>query len=223
MESIGFDRSLFDRLISAGEDAREAIAARSSAFHGRLGRRCYAFTQDADLAVLEGLPVEIVDRVADADFLVVLRFDSARRSLAECEADLRTGVARGLPMVCANPDLSRVSLQGLLDGPGVLAHRYEELGGAVFYHGKPHPAIYRSCLKVLGDPEPDRVLAIGDSIEHDVLGARRSGIRSAFVAGGIHLEDLASVWGELPAPDAWQRFSASAVAQPDYLLPAFVW
>ncbi|MDP1538385.1 MAG: TIGR01459 family HAD-type hydrolase [Burkholderiales bacterium] len=223
MARLGFPRNLFDRLICAGEDAREAIAGRSSEFHGRLGRRCYAFTQDGDLAVLEGLPVDIVDRVAEADFLIVLRMDSERRGLAAYEAELQAGIARGLPMVCANPDLSRVSMQGLLEGPGVLAQRYEELGGAVFYHGKPHPAIYRSCLKALGDPPAGRVLAVGDSVEHDVLGASRIGLRSALVTGGIHIEALGGAWGELPGAEAWRRHSATAVAQPDYLLPAFVW
>lgn len=223
MESMGFERGLFTRLISAGEDAREAIAARAGEFHGRLGRRCYAFTQDDDREVLDGLPVDIVDQVDAADFLIVLRMDSGRRSLADYEAELRAGIARGLPMICANPDLSRVSLQGLLDGPGVLARRYQELGGTVFYHGKPHPAIYRSCLRALGEPPAHRVLAIGDSIEHDVLGAARAGTHSAFIAGGIHLDELGGAWGKLPAPDAWRRFSATAVAQPDYLLPAFVW
>lgn len=223
MEGIGFERGMYTRLISAGEDAREAIAGRSGEFHGRLGRRCYAFTQDRDLAVLDGLPIEIVDRVAKADFLIVLRMDSAQRSLADFDTELQDGIARGLPMICANPDLSRVSLQGLLEGPGVLARRYEQLGGAVFYHGKPYPAIYRSCLKALGDPPANRVLAIGDSIEHDVLGAARAGTRSAFVAGGIHLDELGGVWGKLPAPDVWRRFAATVEAQPHYLLPAFVW
>lgn len=223
MARLGFPRNLFDRLICAGEDAREAIAERSSEFHGQLGRRCYAFTQDGDLAVLEGLPVDIVDRVAEADFLIVLRMDSGRRRLAAYEAELQDGIARGLPMICANPDLSRVSLQGLLEGPGVLAQRYEDLGGVVFYHGKPHPAIYRSCLKALGDPPAGRVLAVGDSVEHDVLGASRVGLRSALVTSGIHIDVLGGAWGELPGAEAWRQYSAIALAQPDYLLPAFVW
>jgi HAD superfamily hydrolase (TIGR01459 family) len=223
ISDIGFEPSLYDRLICAGEDARLAIEARMEPFHSKLGRRCYVFTQDGDFGVIDGLPLDITDRVGEADFLIVLRMDSSRKSLGDYEADLQAGIARRLPMICANPDLSRVSKQGLLDGPGVLARRYEELGGAVFYHGKPHPAIYHSCLKALGDLIPSRVLAIGDSVEHDILGASRVSLRSALVTGGICLDDLGGVWGQLPAPQVWQQFSATAVAQPNYLLPAFVW
>ncbi len=223
MARIGFERSLYDRLISAGEDAREAIEARNEPFHSRLGRRCYAFTQDGDTGVLDGMSIEVVPTIAEADFLIVLRMDATRRDLAGHEADLQAGIARGLPMICANPDLSRVSPQGIIDAAGVLARRYEELGGAVFYHGKPHPAIYRSCLQTMGISDVRRVLAIGDSIEHDILGARRVGIDSAFIAGGIHCPELCEAWGKPPSPEAWQRFAASAIAQPDYLLPALVW
>ncbi len=223
MARIGFERTLYDRLISAGEDAREAIEARTEPFHSRLGRRCYAFTQDGDTGVLDGMSIEIVPAIAEADFLIVLRMDAMQRDLAGHEDDLRAGIARKLPMICANPDLSRVSPQGIIDAAGVLARRYEELGGAVFYHGKPHPAIYRSCLQALGIDDRRRVLAIGDSVEHDILGASRAGIDSAFIAGGIHCPELCEAWGKSPTPEIWHRFAAGAVAQPDHLLPAFVW
>ena len=223
LSDIGFERSLYDRMICAGEDARLAIESRMEPFHGGLGRRCYVFTQDGDFGVVQGLPLDIANTVASADFLIVLRMDSSRKSLSDYEADLQAGIAHRLPMICANPDLSRVSQQGLLDGPGVLARRYEELGGAVFYHGKPHPAIYHSCLKALGDLSPNHVLAIGDSVEHDILGASRVGLHCALVTGGICLDELGRVWGRLPDAKVWQRFVATAVAQPDYLLPAFIW
>ncbi len=223
MARIGLERGLYDRLISAGEDAREAIEAGIEPFHSRLGRRCYAFTQDGDTGVIDGMSIEPVSSIADADFLIVLRMDTTRRDLAGHEEDLRAGIERGLPMVCANPDLSRVSPQGTINAAGVLARRYEELGGSVFYHGKPHPAIYRSCLRTMGIDDPRRVLAVGDSIEHDILGASRMNMDSAFIAGGIHRPQLCEAWGETPSIEAWRRFAAGAVAQPDYLLPAFAW
>jgi ribonucleotide monophosphatase NagD (HAD superfamily) len=125
-------------------------------------------------------------------------------------------------MICTNPDLLRFSPEGTIEAPGVLARRYETLGGSVFYHGKPHPAIYRSCLDVLACA-PDRVLAVGDSMEHDIAGAARVGLRSALVAGGVHAAALDVKWGALPAPDSWQALAAAADALPDYVLPAFRW
>ncbi len=93
----------------------------------------------------------------------------------------------------------------------------------MFYHGKPHPAIYGSCLRALEGCPPERVIAIGDSIEHDVLGASRAGLACALIAGGIHAEALVERWGELPDAERWRAFSAQAVARPDYVLPALVW
>jgi len=223
MAEIGFDRELYDRFVSAGEDARCALAARAGAFHRKLGRRCYAFTRGGDRSLLEGMALDLVERVDDADFLAVIGIDSPQRCLSDYEAELQAGAARGLPMVCANPDLVRVAPEGTVEAPGTLARRYEALGGEVFYHGKPHLPIYGSCLEALGGCAPERVLAVGDSIEHDILGAARARIRSAFITGGIHAAELGVAWGELPASAAWRRFAANAVAHPDYILPAFVW
>jgi HAD superfamily hydrolase (TIGR01459 family) len=222
MARLGFPASHFDRFVSAGDDARHALEARVDPFHRSLGTRCYAFTRDGDHSLLDGIGLEWSTRVEEAEFLAVIGTDSPQRQLADYEAELQAGIARHLPMICANPDLLRLSPHGTIEAPGVLARRYEALGGSVFYHGKPHPAIYRSCLEALGCT-PQRVLAVGDSIEHDILGANRAGLRSALVAGGVHSTALEISWGELPAPSPWGRLAAAAAAMPDYLLPAFVW
>jgi len=223
MASLGFPGRLFDRCISAGEDAREALAGRTLPFHARLGRRYYAFTRDDNVSLLDGLGLERVGRVADAEFMAVIGIDAPPKRVADYEEALAAGAARGLPMICANPDIVRPSPDGIVDAPGALAQRYEELGGEVFYHGKPHPAIYETCVAAFGGIARDRIVAIGDAIETDVLGASRAGLRSAFSAGGIHLADLGIAWGKLPTPVAWRRFLDGAIARPDYLLPAFVW
>jgi HAD superfamily hydrolase (TIGR01459 family) len=222
MARMGFDVSVLERCVCAGEEARAAIEARADAFHSALGRRCYAFTRGGDRAVLEGIGVEFVDSVEDADFLAVLGIDSPQRSLPDYESELAAGAARKLPMVCANPDIARLTPNGLVDAQGVLAVRYEALGGRVFYHGKPYPAIYESCLTALGCAS-DKVLMVGDSVDHDVLGANRAGIASALIPGAVHGPALGVAWGETPHADAWRAFAATACAQPDYLLPAFNW
>jgi len=223
MSAMGFDERLFDRCVSAGEDARTAIERRTHPFHARLGRRYYAFTRDDNVSLVDGLALERVARVDDADFLIVIGIDSPRLGVADYEPLLAAGATRHLPMICANPDIVRVSPGGLVAAPGALAQRYERLGGEVFYHGKPYPAIYESCLEALARCPRDRVVTVGDSIEHDVLGAARVGLSSAFVAGGIHVTDLETAWGDLPPPAAWRRFLRGAIARPDYLVPAFVW
>jgi HAD superfamily hydrolase (TIGR01459 family) len=219
---MGFDTGAIDRFVSAGEEARRALQLRADAFHRSLGRRCYAFTRGGDRSLLQGIGHEFVERVAQADFLAVIGSDSPARLLADYEPELQAGIARGLPMICANPDTARFTPEGLTEAQGVLARRYEALGGRVFYHGKPYPPIYRSCLEALACGAK-RALAIGDSVDHDVLGAARVGIRSALIPGGVHAAELWVTWGELPSPQAWRRFAARAPAQPSYLLAAFNW
>ena len=222
MARMGFDVGVLARCVCAGEEARRALESRTDPFHAALGRRCFAFTRGGDRAVLEGIGLEFVDRVEDADFLAVLGIDSPQRALVDYEAELVAGVQRKLPMVCANPDIARLTPNGLIDAQGVLAVRYEALGGRVFYHGKPYPAIYESCLAALGC-ESREVIMIGDSVDHDILGARRAGIASALIPGGVHGPELGAAWGELPHADGWRTFAREACAQPDYLLAAFNW
>ena len=222
MQHMGFDIHLIDRFVSAGEDARNALQFRVEPFHRGLGRRCYAFTRGGDRSLLEGIGLHFVETVQDADFLAVIGNDSPQRGVDDYEIELRAGISRALPMVCANPDIARFSPEGLIEAAGVLARRYEALGGAVFYHGKPYPPIYSSCLAALGCAA-DKVLAIGDSVEHDVLGAARVGLRSALIPGGVHGPELKVAWGELPLRENWLAFASSAPAMPDYLLGAFNW
>jgi HAD superfamily hydrolase (TIGR01459 family) len=223
MEEMGFPARLFDRLVSAGEDAREAIVARSTPFHAKLGRRCYAFTRDGDRLILEGIGLDFVASVREAEFLAAIGIDSPRRNLEDYEAELREAYARRLPMLCANPDFSRFHSGRLVEATGVLARRYEELGGEVFYHGKPWPAIYGTCLAALRGCAAGRVIAIGDSIEHDIVGAARAGLPSAFVVGGIHAKELGAAEDGEPDAAAWLAFESAAAARPCYRIPAFRW
>jgi HAD superfamily hydrolase (TIGR01459 family) len=222
MARMGFEIGVLERCVCAGEEARTAIEARADAFHAALGPRCYAFTRGGDRAVLEGIGLTFVDCVDDADFLAVLGIDSPQRSLADYEAQLAAAARRNLPMVCANPDIARLTPNGLVDAQGVLAMRYEALHGRVFYHGKPYPAIYGSCLAAL-QCATDKVLMVGDSVDHDVLGASRAGIASALIPGAVHGPELGVTWGETPDAAAWRDFARKACAKPDYLIPAFNW
>ncbi|MGO4263972.1 HAD hydrolase-like protein, partial [Lysobacter sp. TAB13] len=140
--------------------------------------------------LIDGLGLTRVERIEDADFLFTLSMNPPQQSLAGSRSVLEAAAARDLPMICGNPDLYRVHADGSLhEAPGLVARAYAELGGRVRYHGKPEPRIYRSSLQRLG-LAPRQVLAVGDSLEHDVAGATGAGIDVAFIAGGIHRQDL---------------------------------
>jgi ribonucleotide monophosphatase NagD (HAD superfamily) len=65
----------------------------------------------------------------------------------------------------------------------------------VVYAGKPHAPIYEDALRRAAsargmDTPRGRVLAIGDSLRTDMMGAEAFGIDSLFVTNGIHAEEL---------------------------------
>ncbi len=216
LEAIGVPASAYDALVTSGEAVRAHLAARDDPWYAALGTRCLPIGSGGDVSTALGLGLDLVGDVAAADFVLLYGCDAPERDAADYDPLLRAAAGRRLPMVCANPDVSVVTAAGLIYGPGRLAWRYEQaFGGEVRYVGKPHAGIYRHCLALAGGSvPPGRVLAIGDSLEHDVAGGRGVGAATALVAGGVH-RDVPDA--ELPA--LFRRVGVT----PDYVLPRFIW
>ena len=87
---------------------------------------------------------------------------------------------------CLNPDRIVIHGDERMICAGALADAYEALGGRVAWYGKPYPATYDHALHVAGNPPKEQVIAVGDGLNTDVLGAARFGIDCIYVAGGIH-------------------------------------
>ena len=91
-------------------------------------------------------------------------------------------------MVCTNPDLvvHRGSIKEYCAGS--VAKVFKDLGGKVVYFGKPFPDIYNFCIK-----KNERVLAIGDNLNTDILGANNLKLDSLFIIEGIHKEEFYNI------------------------------
>lgn len=220
---LGLPRRHCGAVVTSGEAARRAVAARADPWHRALGRRCHTIGADADPPLLAGLDVVETGRLEDAGFILAVGpFDPAAR-LEDYEDRLARGAALGLPMVCANPDKRVMRGADSLICAGVLAERYEALGGEVRHHGKPHPAVYDLCLAAMPGVRRSRTLAVGDSLETDVAGAKAAGVASALVAGGIHACEIgAGADGSFDAR-ALDALCAQVGLRPDFTLPALVW
>lgn len=220
MDRIGIPRDLYDHLVTSGEETWRHLKERSDPFYRRLGRRCLMFTWGGDRGLLDGLTLEPVDSVDEAEFILNAGTNGA--TLAEFEGTLQAAVARDLPMVCANSDFISVSPDGTMAiCPGTVARRYEQLGGNVRWHGKPDTSVYRTCLDLY--PRAGRILGIGDSLHHDIAGARAAGIDSLFIAAGIHAAELGIAHGESPDETDLQALFAKTGQYPDYTAAAFNW
>lgn len=188
LQTMGITRDTYDHLITSGEAAWEALSDPVDVWHRALGKR-YLHLAPAELAGLLSHTGRIaVDAPEEADFVVATGFD-----LSQSEAMLRDVLAacaaRRLPMVCINPDLHVHIGARLIACAGTLASWYEKRGGIVHYHGKPHAPIYRRALELLS-MTPDHVLAVGDSLRTDVLGAHQAGLESVLIAAGVHRDEL---------------------------------
>ena len=220
---MGLNTAMFDAVVTSGEAAWNLLRHRSQPGFRDLGRRCVLFTIGGDRGVLDDLGIEVVEDPADADFLFNTGLEIPPRTLDDYHAVLERAAERRLPMVCSNPDRVAPSSGGLITAPGTVAAIYEQMGCTVLYVGKPHAPIYGACLDALEGLEPSEIVAIGDSVEHDVRGANGVEIDSCLVTGGIHAEDFpqdaAPAEREGRLADLCQRFGA----RPQWVVPRLVW
>ena len=103
-------------------------------------------------------------------------FDDEREDESHYENFLAEAHARGLAMICANPDRAVVRGDRLVPCAGLIAEAYERRGGRVIYFGKPHAGAYAACFERLDGTPRHRILAVGDGLPTDIAGANAAGI-----------------------------------------------
>jgi len=182
---LGFPRTTFDDVVSSGEVGWHSIK------DGRLGApfvrgaRVYVIGRRGDDYGLNGLDLRFTDNPALAEVILILGTDAPATSLVDYRAILAPAALAGVPALGSNPDKLMHTSSGLQPAPGAIAEVFEQLGGRVRLIGKPYPDIYRYALALAPGVPPARVLAIGDSVEHDIAGAARMGFASLLIQGGI--------------------------------------
>jgi len=173
---IGLPRDCWDGIATSGE---AGIAAIKTLAHptGFLGTR-------QDRAILEDHGLAFVgDGFTD---IAVTGLDDERAKVDEYRVELETLAERDVLFHCFNPD--RIVVRGGVTEPcaGALADVYEGLGGRVEWYGKPHHGIYDYAMSLAGNPPHEAVLAVGDALVTDMLGAAAQGFGAVFVQSGIH-------------------------------------
>ena len=187
---IGVPERLYHDVMSSGEEAWQCLHRRDEPFYAALGRRCLQIGSERDLEIREGLDLVFVDEPAEADFILNTGPAEWDDTIEDYARVLHAALGRGLPMVCANPDLVVIHDGKPALCAGALAEQYEAIGGRVRWHGKPYPSVYDSCLGLLGITDRRRILAIGDSLRTDIAGAEGAGIDSLLIAGGVHAAEF---------------------------------
>ena len=187
---IGVPEALYHGVMSSGEEAWQYLHRRDDPFYAALGRRCLHIGSDRDLEIRDGLGLAFVETPDEADFILNTGPAGWEDTIEDYAPVLHAAHERGLPMVCANPDLVVIHAGRPALCAGALAEQYEAIGGRVRWHGKPYPSVYDSCIELLGIADRRRLLAIGDSLRTDIAGAANAGIDSLLIAGGVHAAEF---------------------------------
>ncbi len=219
MRRMGIDDSLYRGIMSSGEAVHIALRDRPDPWWAGLGDRVFHIGPERDRNVIAGLNLQPCRTPAEASFLLNTGPDDHLNptDIAAFAPVLRDCMDAGLNMICANPDLEVIRGGVRVLCAGSLAQLYASWGGEVRSLGKPDPAIYAPTLTMLGVPA-GRVLAIGDSLRTDIVGAAAAGLASCWVLGGLDERDLGG--GEHAAAEAAAR---DAGLSPVASIPRFVW
>jgi HAD superfamily hydrolase (TIGR01459 family) len=214
LRSFGVPDDAYDVLVTSGDVTRMVIAERP-------GARLLHIGPDRDLPFYDGLdavcvPEEEAELVSCTGLL-----DDTTETPDDYRPLLERLLARGLVMVCANPDIVVERGDQLVYCAGAIARLYAEMGGAAILVGKPHAPIYDAAKRQVAELGGTRTLAVGDGLPTDIRGAADNDIPVLFVTGGIHAADF----GPPSDPDGARvtaRLHAEGLPAVAYL-PALSW
>jgi HAD superfamily hydrolase (TIGR01459 family) len=188
LNQIGVTGTAYDAVVTSGDVTHQLAMAQAD-------DRCFHIGAVKDEHLFRDLAVKRVG-MDEASFVICTGLKDDETETAEDYRAIVTAIRRrNIPMICANPDLVVERGHRLIPCAGAIAAIYEEMGGEVIQAGKPHPPIYAATLakaaELLGrNPEKSRILAIGDAIRTDIVGAAGFGVDSLFLSAGIHAEEL---------------------------------
>ena len=214
LDALGVPREAWDVIVTSGDAIRAALAPLAPGPFYKIGPA-------HDRVLWEGLGLQ-QSELGAAKFFAISGLNRDDVETPEDYAEiLREARARDLDLICANPDIVVRVGDRLVWCAGAIARDYEKLGGRVVMAGKPHPPIYAVAaheLELLTGREiaPSRILAIGDGVGTDILGANRAGIDALFIASGMHGEAL-KTQGQIDLAKVDKALAVEG-ARPRYLL-----
>lgn len=184
---MGFPTKLFERIMTSGEALWDDVK------NARVPHRVFFPIErrkgDAE-EWATGLDISLATDLNTAEAILLMGIPDGS-DLAEWEMFMHRALKRQMTIYCSNPDLTSPRRDGnMVISPGALAYDYNKQGGKVVFYGKPYSPVFLALQNAL-KAKPHRLLIVGDSLEHDIAGARNVGWDSLFVVGGIHRDEFA--------------------------------
>ncbi len=214
LRQLGVPDDAYDGGVTSGDVTRGLLGAVA-------GRAYLHIGPDRDNGLLEGIDVRKVGARDAEAILCSGLWDDTRETPDDYVPLFEPLVTRGLPMICANPDIKVERGDKLIYCAGALAARYAEMGGAVTYAGKPHRPAYERAFSAIAELRGAQVpiaqmLAIGDGVETDIRGGCEVGLATVMIASAVHLDK------GLTAESLHTLFAPRTFA-PVVAMPALAW
>ncbi len=225
LDAMGVPRDAWDEVVTSGDAAQYAMLT------GAVGHRVHHigalkdevfFTDFADdlQALAQTSPITRVPLTEAEGIICTGLKDDLTETPKDYHAALLYAKTKGLPMLCANPDIIVDMGDVRLYCAGAIAQAYEEIGGTALYFGKPHAPIYdlaRRRLALHGLGSDTRLLAIGDGIATDIQGGMSEDIDTLFVSGGIAASEFGADSAN-PNKDLLEKWLAAKQLSPSFAI-----
>tara|TARA_X000000368_G_scaffold407127_1_gene386208 strand:- start:672 stop:1544 length:873 start_codon:yes stop_codon:yes gene_type:complete len=190
LKSLGFNKKDFLEVMTSGEMIWQELYHSISNYEIQQ-KNCFHIYDDSKEDGLNfriGLKrIKFVSNIKDSNFILACTPFKNTEPIDYIPI-LKEAVELNLIMFCANPDFVTIEKNNNKNNfvMGTIANLYENMGGKVIILGKPSKKIYLESLKKIKNLDISKIVAIGDSLDHDVLGAANFGIDSVLISSGIH-------------------------------------
>ena len=192
LPELGFNDNHFAEIMTSGEMIWQSLVNENYLQTKNLGQNCFHILNESKedgKKYLEGLnKFNFVDTIEKADFILACT-PFVNKNVIDYIPLLSFAKKNNLPFICANPDFDTVESHSgkLAFCMGTIGELYKKMGGETFILGKPSIEIYIESTKKLINIDKSRILAIGDSLHHDIKGALNFSIDSLLITStGIH-------------------------------------
>ena len=192
LPKLRFNEHHFKEIMTSGEMIWQSLLNETHVQSKNIGQNCFHIYDDSKedgKKYLEGLEkFNIVHNIDKADFILGCT-PFVNKKVIDYIPLLLSAKKNNLPFICANPDFETVesNSKNLSFCIGTIAELYKNMGGETLILGKPNVEIYNESSKKLTKIDKSRILAIGDSLHHDIKGAINFGIDSLLITStGIH-------------------------------------
>lgn len=182
--SLNIDADHYDDIASSGAVGLQYI---KSKFNG-MNFHFMGSDKDREDLIEAGI---LIDHAIPPVAIICTGFDDNSPNDIESSIDALTGYLElKIPMLCLNPDEIVIRGNKTEYCAGAIGRAFEAIGGNTIYFGKPGSEIYDFAIDIASQkmgyvPSKSQILAIGDGVATDMVGATKAGIDFAFISNGI--------------------------------------